>query len=129
MKDLCDFPAFTAHRIPDNILHIALKKVKKLTAPDVSQIYDCYKEFNGDAGAFVLVTFAGYIPLSDEAMAEANKLQNQKYIRAMAYVIKSSALRIGAKFFMNFYKPKYPTDIFGTKAEAMAWLFREQKKA
>jgi hypothetical protein len=128
MKDLCDFPAFTAHLLQNNILHIALKKVKKLTALDVSQIYDCYKKFNDGEGVFVLVTFAGYIPLSDEAMEEANKLQNQKYIRAMAYVIESSALRIGAKFFMNFYKPKYPTDIFGTKPKAIAWLVKEQKK-
>jgi hypothetical protein len=127
MKDTWDFPAFTAHQLPSNVLHIALKKVKKLTSADVSQMYDCYKKYNGSRGAFVLVTFSGYFPLSDDAMIEANKPQNQKIVKAMAYVIKSSALRIGAKFFMNFYKPKYSSSVFGTKPEAITWLLKEQE--
>lgn len=128
MKEKCDFPAFVATELDANILHINMKKVKKLTSSDVSQIYDCYRKFKNQDGVLVLVTFDGYFPMSSDAMNEASRLQNQKIVRGMAYVIRSTALRVGAKFFMTFYKPTYPTDIFATKTKAVAWLKKQKRK-
>lgn len=127
MKDHCEFPAFEGHRIQDNIIHIELKKIKKMTAEDVMQMYDCFEKCGGENGVYVLVSFKGYVPMSDEAMDEAKKQESQKFVKATAFVIKTAALRVGIKFFMNFYKPKRPMSIFGKKDEALVWLKKEKK--
>ncbi len=126
MKDTCEYPSFIGHRIQDNIVFIELKKIKKMTAQDVSEIFECFQKCGNEYGVYVLVTFKGYIPLSDEAMEEAQKEENRRIVKATAFVIKSTALRLGIKFFMNFYKPKQSINIFGTKEEAIIWLKKEK---
>ena len=128
MKDTCDFPAFTAHCLEGNILHIDMKKINELTAKDVEQIYECHQKIGNGKKVYAFVTFQGYIPLSDEAMAAAKKNKMEVIHAASAYVVSNFALRIGVSFFMNFHKPKYPTHICGTKAEAISWLKQEKLK-
>jgi len=127
MKDTCDFNAFTGHRIHDNLIHIEFKKIKKLTSLDVSQVYECFEKFGSEHGVYVMATFKGYIPLSDEAMAEAKKKKNEKYVKATAFVIRTIAFRVGIKFFINFFKPKHKINILGTKVDAIAWLKKERE--
>lgn len=128
MKEQCDFPAFTAYCLEDNILHTAMKNVKELSAKDVEQIHDCYLKIGNGNKVYVLVTFQGYIPMSDEAMEMANKNKAQNIHGATAYVVGNLAIRIGIRFFMNFHKHKYPVTIFGTMPEAISWLRQEKKK-
>lgn len=68
------------------------------------------------------VSFSDYIAPSEEAQREANKQENKKYVRGMAYVIDNSALRIMAKFFVNFYRPAYSSNFFSSKEQALNWL-------
>ena len=128
MKDQCDFPAFTGYRIEDNIIHIEMKKVKKLISDDVVQIYDCFEKCGREKGVFVLITFKGYIPMSDEAMNEAKRNKLQKNVHANAFVIQTAAFRVAIKFFMTFYKPKQPIYICDSKAEGIAWLKQKKKE-
>jgi hypothetical protein len=128
MKEQCDFPAFTAYRLEENILHIEMKKVNGLSAKDVWQINDCHLKIANGSKIYLLVTFQGFIPLSDEAMKVANKNKAQNIHGATAYVVDNLAIRIGIKFFMNFHKHKYPVTIFGTKPEAIRWLRQEKRK-
>lgn len=128
MKEKCDFPAFTGYRLGPNLLHVDFKKVKKLTAEDVLQVFGCYDKVGDGKMVYVLVTFNGFIPMSNDAMAEAKKLSKEKSNAATAYVVGNVALRLGINFFMNFYRPAYPVSISRTKAEALAWL-EAQKKA
>lgn len=123
-----DFPAFAAYRLDDNMVHIEMKKIKKLTGEDVEQIYDCHKKIGEGRKVYVLVTFSGYIPISDEAMTQAKKSSKQEIQAATAYVVNNFALRIGVKFFINFYKPKYPINICGNKAEGISWLKQEKAR-
>lgn len=122
-----DFPAFTAYYLEDDILHIDLKKVKKLTGQDVEQIFSCYKGIGKGKKVYALVTFQGFIPMSDDAMVEAKKQSKKALQGAGAYVVNNFAIRMSIKFFMNFYKPKYPINICSTKSEAISWL-KQQKK-
>ena len=128
MKEQFDFPAFTGYRIEDNIVHIAFKKINELKASDVAEVFECFEKCGAENGVYVMITFNGYIPLSDEAMGEAKGNKAQKNVRANAFIVKSFALRIGIKFFMNFYKPKHSIYICGEKPEALAWLKQERKK-
>lgn len=127
MKEKCDFPAFTAHRLEEDMLYIELKKVKQLTATDVEQIYNCYEEIGNGKKVFVLVTFKGFVPMSDGAMKEAKKQSKKNAQAAVAYVVGNVALRLGINFFMNFYKPPFPIHISKTKAAAISWLNAQKK--
>ena len=128
MKEQCDFPAFTAYRLEENILHTAMKNVKELSAKDVEQINDCYLKIGNGNKVYVLVTFQDFIPISDKAIKAAteNKVQNMR--GATAYVVDNLAQRLGIRFFMNFHKHKFPIAIFGTKDKAIAWLREEMRK-
>jgi hypothetical protein len=126
MKETCDFPAFTAHRLGDEVLHIEMKKVKKLFGKDVEQIYDCHLKIGKGKDIYLLVTFQGYIPMSDDAMAEAKKQGKSHKQAAAAYVVENSAIRMGIKFFINFYKPNYPIIISAKKSEAISWLLQQK---
>lgn len=127
MKEKCDFPAFTAYRLDACVLHVELKKVKKLTAKDVTQIFECYDKVGGGKKVYVLVTFNGFIPMSNDAMAEAKKQSKKNRSAATAYVVANVALRMGINFFMNFYRPSFPISIFRTKTDALAWLDAQKK--
>jgi len=128
MKEQCDFPAFTAYRLDEDMVHIALKKIKQLTALDVQQIYSCHDKMGNGKRVYVLATFEGFIPLSDDAMVEAKKEGKRSPQAATACVVNNYALRVAIKFFMNFYKPDYPIHISSTKKEAIAWLKQQKKK-
>lgn len=127
MKEKCDFPAFTAYRVDEDMLHIEFKKVKKLTAEDVSQVFECYGKVGNGKKVYSLVTFNGFIPMSDDAMAEAKKQNRKNSQAAAAYVVTNVALRLGINFFMNFYSPKYPINISKSKTEAIAWLNAQKR--
>lgn len=127
MKDKCDFPAFTGYRLDDRMLHVEFKKVKKITADDVSQIFECYGKVGEGKKVFVMVSFNGFIPMSNDAMAEAKKQGKRNRNAATAYVVTNAAVRMGINFFMNFYRPKYPINISKTKSEAIAWLHAQKK--
>jgi hypothetical protein len=128
MKEQCDFPAFTAYCLEENILHTEMKNVKELSAKDVEQINDCYLKIGNGKKVYVLVTFQGFIPLSDKAMKAANENKVQNMRGATAYVVDNLAQRLGVRFFMSFYKHKFPIAIFGTKDKAITWLRQEKKK-
>lgn len=127
MKDTCEFSAFTAYCLSDNILHIELKKVKKLVAKDIAEIYSCHEKMGDTSNLRVLVTFQGFIPMSDDAMAEAKKQSKKSAQAATAYVVHNFALRMGIKFFMNFYKPKYPIHVSSAKSDAIKWLKKQRR--
>lgn len=128
IKDICEFSAFTAYCLEHNILHIELKKVKKLVSKDIEEIYSCHEKMGDKNDLRLLVTFQGFIPMSDDAMAEAKKQSKKSIQAATAYVVHNFALRMGIKFFMNFYKPKYPIYVSSSKADAIKWL-KNQKKS
>ena len=127
MKDTCDFSAFTAYCLENNILHIEFKKVKKLAAKDVEEVFSCYDKIGKGKKVYSLVTFKSFIPMSDEAMQEAKKQNKKNLSGAAVYVVHNFALRMSIKFFMNFYKPKHPINITPTKSEAISWLKQQMK--
>lgn len=129
MKEKCDFPAFTGHRLDDDMIHIEFKKIKKLTAEDVGQIFDCHEKVGSGKKVYVLVTFSGFIPMSNDAMEEAKKQNKRNTNAATAYVVGNVALRLGINFFMNFYKPKHPIHIAKTKSAGLNWLYAQKKEA
>ncbi|MBI4944925.1 MAG: hypothetical protein HY840_00830 [Bacteroidetes bacterium] len=126
MKEQCDFPAFTAYLLEDDILHIEIKQVDKLYPKDIEQVKDYFIETGMGDKVFTLTTFQGFIPIGYETMKAAVKYFKQNMIGAKACAVENLALRMTMRLFIKFYKPNYPIAIFNTQHEALAWL-KEQK--
>jgi hypothetical protein len=67
--------------------------------------------------------------ITTEARTLAASKENESIYKAMAIVATSPAMRLIAKFFINFHKPPRPTQIFSNPEEAKTWLmdFRVKK--
>jgi len=128
LKETCDFKTFTAHSLGENILHIEFKKVARLEIEDIRQIFECHDKLGKGEKVYVLVSFNGFIPMNEKAMKEAKLLGKKNRQAAVAYVVKNAALRMGIKFFLNFYNPQYPIYISAIKDDALAWLQKEKDK-
>ena len=128
MRDSCDFSAFTAHCLEDNILHLDFKKIKNLTAKDVQEVFTCYEKIGSGSKIYALVTFNGFIPMSDDAMAEAKKQSKRNLQAATAFVVRNFALRMSINFFAKFYMQSYPITITATIPEGISWLKHQKKK-
>lgn len=123
-----EYKAFNASKIEAGLIHIVFKKVKKLTRNDVKEIHDCYKQLASNKGLYVIISFSGFIPMSEEAMQEGKRLEQISKVNATAYVFKNAAMRLAFKFFHTFYRPKRKISVFKSKEEALKWL-RKLKKA
>jgi len=45
-----------------------------------------------------------------------------KIKKAEAFIVKSLAHRLVAKFHLNFYKPEHKIKVFSNEADALKWL-------
>lgn len=127
MKKKYTSPSYTLTVIESCLLHLEFKKDKMLSAVDVNKLFTIYKKNLKRKKLFMMITFKGFLPLSDEAMARAVNKRIAKMHAASAFVIKRNFHRMGMDFFLNFYKPSYPIRIFSTNTAALAWL-RKQKR-
>ena len=133
MKEKLDFPAFTATLVQPRIVNVAFKKIKIIRIDDIKDIAIAIKQLAEEKKVGVFLTFKGFIQPNDEVLVDPARKEIQKHVFATAYVVKSMAIRIGIKFFMNFHGDKegIPRNIFETKEKAIAWLVKvkeEQKQ-
>jgi hypothetical protein len=128
MKEQYEFPSFTAYPIEENILHIEMKSVDKLSAKDIEEMNDCFLRAGNGSKVFLLVTFRGFIQSSDKVIKAAIKKRDLNIHGAKAYVVDNLALRLGINFFKNFHKHSSPISVFSDKDKAISWLRKEKSK-
>jgi len=52
----------------------------------------------------------------------AHKAPTVPYIEKSAIVLNNLGVRLLVKFYLRFFKPSYPSQIFGSKEAALNWL-------
>jgi hypothetical protein len=123
MKEKLEFPAFTLSLIEEGVVLLAFKKINEMKFSDLEDIIRGMKLLSSGEKMGMVMTFQGFIRINEELLADTMRKEIRKYVYASVYVIKSPALRLPIKFFMNFYvKNELPRNIAGTKEEAVAWL-------
>lgn len=69
-----------------------------------------------------LFTNKGSFWYAKDAREYARKIEPQQPFTAVAYWAPTLGIRLLAEFYGKFYKPEIPYKVFGTEAEALAWL-------
>jgi len=117
-----DHPSYTAYLRSDGIVHLAMKDIEDYTVEILREQIQFLSEKSNGKKLPVMLTFSSYNSPNDETMKYASKDENMKYTKASAVVVDSLALRLGANFYLHFFKPKTPTKLFNTKEDAVLWL-------
>jgi hypothetical protein len=108
--------------LPSGILKITIKPGVEVEKKDLEESYRVLLDLTGGKPSLFLEIF----PPDGDATLEAREYfadkKRNKIKKAEAFVVKSLAHRIIAKFHLNFYKPEHAIKIFSNEQAALKWL-------
>jgi len=121
-------PSYSAYLRSDGIVHFELKDIKDYTIEIVNSQTETLKEFGGGKQLSILMTFVSYNSPNDETMKYASKKENIRFAKAIAVVVDSLSMRLGVNFFLTFFRPELPTQLFNSKDTAIEWLRKKNEE-
>jgi hypothetical protein len=113
---------FTAILRSDGIVHFTMKEMEDYSLEIALEQNELLEKFGGGKKMPVMISMETYNPPNSESMKYGASEEGRRYMKTTAIVINSLALRLGANFYLNFFKPKVPTKIFNLENEAVKWL-------
>jgi hypothetical protein len=117
-----DHPSFTASLRSDGIVYFEMNDIEDYTIEIVDAQTKALFEFGNGKKLPIMVAFTSYNSPNDKTMKYASEEENIQYTKAAAVIVDSLALRLGTNFYLNFFTPKVPTKLFGSKDDAIKWL-------
>ncbi|TCK17218.1 hypothetical protein DFR30_0439 [Thiogranum longum] len=105
----------------DGIMRIEFPQDYLFTLKDVQELNRQHREIRSECGP-LLVYAMSVAEAEHEAKEFASSDGAVEVVSAMAILVKSVFTRAMADIFMKFNKPPYPTRIFTSEADALAWL-------
>ncbi len=105
----------------DGIMRIEFPQDYQFTLKDVQELNRRHREIRSERGP-LLVYAMSVAEAEHEAKQFASSDDAVAVVNAMAILVKSVFTRALAEIFMKFHKPPYPTRIFTSEADALAWL-------
>lgn len=124
VKDLVEFEKATVTRLEDDTLLTTYKKGAVLDLIDARELDALYVTMAQGNEVFLLVDLtAPDADLTNDAQAYfSRKAQVVPSVKAAAIVINTLRARIVARFYIQYFKPLYPTRIFSNLEEAQQWF-------
>ena len=125
-------------RISHNVLYIFYKDNHRVELEDVVELNDYIYEMSeqGQYKVYTIVKSTGnFTSFTREAFNYLSKdapIVKKKIVGCTATIINNLPSRMIARFFMNFYKPKYPMRLFANYEKANFWvkeLMLKEKKS
>jgi hypothetical protein len=106
----------------ERIIRVTPAEGAEIDLEEVKRCFDIYRElgFAGRKG-LQLMDGRGHFSVTTEARDYAAKY-GKDFFHASAVVSSSLPIRIVVNFFNSFYKNLVPFRMFGSEAEALAWL-------
>lgn len=104
----------------EGIVNCAQDAGTEIDLPDIHAFVAAVSSLAGDEGAFVYSDATGVRSSSREATKEAGK--PMPFVRALAIRGGSAVSRALVHLWLKLFRPQYPTRMFATRDEAMAWL-------
>lgn len=119
-----EYPLATLEYSPEkNILIYRIKQDITVDVAEIKEMVGYVKEFMGETKHMAIVDFGvslGSTPECRKVYAEFDYILN--YRIADAFLVRSLSVRLIANFFIRVTKPKIPTRLFTSEAEAFKWL-------
>lgn len=122
VQETIEHTSFTAFLRSDGIVHFTMKEIEDYTVEIAKDQNQLLQKFGGGNKMPVMISFKSYNPPNEESMQYGSSEEGSRYSKANAIVVDSLALRIGANFYLNFFKPKVPTRLFNSEQGAVKWL-------
>ena len=124
MKDFVEIDKATIQRMDSDVIVTTYKKNAVIDVIDAKEIDAIYTTMAQGQEVFSLVDLtAPDADITNEAQAFfSRKALIVPNIKGAGIVINSLKARIVARFYIQYFKPLYPTKIFGTATEAQKWF-------
>jgi hypothetical protein len=107
----------------DDILHVEYLPGATLTVEDAREQLKAAIDLAGDRPLRVLTDMRGEVRTGDRAVrAELSGPESAARTRALAMLVDSAAARALVNFYMAVTRPPFPTRMFTSQDEALAWL-------
>ncbi len=118
------YPLATLEYSPQkNILIYRVKQDITVDVEEIKEMISYVQEFMGETKHMALIDFGASVGSTTEGRkvyAESRYLLEHRM--ADAFLVKSLSMRLIANFFIRVTKPKIPTRLFTSEAEAIKWL-------
>jgi len=106
----------------DGIMYILISPERKETVESVKKMVQTMGEMVNHKQVPMLAKFEGNSLPGRANLDYWAKKESCPYSKADAFVVRSTALKIIANFYLSFNKPERPTRMFADEKEALAWL-------
>ncbi len=110
------------HERTDGIFHVEFKKNVTIDISQQEENRLKYIELTGGVKRLFLYTSHGGLFVTKEARENARRTESFTPILARAIVAQHIGDRIIAEFYLKFYRPYIPMQIFNKTPEAIHWL-------
>ncbi|MBL7899076.1 MAG: hypothetical protein JNJ99_11115 [Crocinitomicaceae bacterium] len=123
MRDSIEFDKAIIQRV-DDIIITTYKKEAVLDLIDAKEFDAAYVSFSQGKEVFYISDLtAPNADLTNDAQAYfSRKARIVPNIKAAAIIINTLRGRLVARFYIQYFKPLYPTKIFGSVEEAQQWF-------
>jgi len=124
-----DINVATITLVAENVIKVSYKTGVNIEIEDVKEIDIACQELSKNQHFYCLtIAIEIYSNMTNEAQKYlSHEAAVANRILGSAIVLSNLPIRILARFFIQFHKPKYPTKIFNSEKEAFKW-FQKLKK-
>lgn len=124
MKDLVETDLAVIQRVDGDLIVTTYKEnaiVDLIDAKDIDRIYMSMTK-DQDVYSLVDLTAPGADILNEAQAFFSRKAMIVSKIKGAGIIIKGVKSRIVARFYIQYFKPLYPTKIFSSTDEAQKWF-------
>ncbi len=122
----------TIRKIADDIIYLENKDDFDIELVDAIEINAAYEKLANNSPVYSILSsaqsFNNFSKDAQEYLARTAPFVQANLLAGSAIVVTNLPNRLLAKFFINFYKPSYPTKITASVQEAETWLKDLKKK-
>jgi hypothetical protein len=124
MNSPVEIEVATLTLINENVIKITYKTGVNVGLSDVKEIEQICVDFSKGRKFYCLTMAMGiHSNITQDAQRYlSHDADIVPRILGSAIVLTTLPIRILARFFIQFHKPKYPTKIFSSEQEAMLWI-------
>ncbi len=106
----------------DGIVQMNLQPVDEIEVEDAKNTALAVKHFMKDKKVALLAIIDHYVSMDKDVREFWASDIPENLIKCEAFVIENVSMKMIAKFYILFNKPKRPTQIFSSEEKAVAWL-------
>ena len=121
-----EIPCATISKLDHDLIKIVYKDEYQVELEDAKMVDDVFQELSGDEPVRVIMNTSGrYSVFSSEAQnyfSKEGKMVLKNKILAFATVINSLPNRLLVRFYLTFFRPPYPFEVFKNEEEALNYL-------